>query len=199
MRKLPAISLFYSVICNYIRKTLVAELNDHARDPVEVIVIMEEAQRKKVTFDINVTDNRKLLTEQIGRVIGFPSDEKLQSALNKYCKDLYAERESINALKDEALRTERRLGVSITDEMVELLIKELNSLSEGSAFEFKCASYEVFNEAMDNLFRRGNDVWEITKAVRASDKSVDKRTESTCTYSYDNKILTVRIYFKTND
>ena len=142
---------FYSVICNYIRKTLITELNDHARVPLEVIVIMEEAQRKKVTFDINVIDNRKLLTEMIGRVIGFPSDEELQTVLNKHCKDLYTERESINDLKDEALRTERRLRVSITDEMVELLITELNSLSEDSAFE---EQYEYYKDKLTNMLAR---------------------------------------------
>lgn len=85
-------------------------------------------------------------------------------------------------------------------DLTEIIEMAEHSYKDGKKYlEFKCASNEVFNETMDKLFRRENDVWEITEAVRASDKSADKSIKSSCTYSYDNKMLTVRICFRTND
>ena len=58
---------------------------------------------------------------------------------------------------------------------------------------FKCASESVYNEAMRKLFKSSQEFLNVVQAAAAVDKSIG----TGCTYTYDDKIYTIRINFKT--
>ena len=151
-KKTACLYAFYSVIADRIKKALIKRLNDQAREPQEIILIFEESPVRKSSFTLDNNDHKEMLVSSIARIIGFPSSELLDHILNESFTDLYKQRDDINGLRDQTQRTEKRINVSITGEMVRLLADKLNEASEGAVFG---ASYENY---MDSLYKMLADI-----------------------------------------
>lgn len=136
---------YYSVISNLMKKTLIRELNIHARQPIEMIFIFEENDTEKTTLRIDNADDKEMLISEIAKTIGFPSSEQLDHILKEKIDVLFNKRDEINALNDSVIRTEERIRINISDEMVFLLADELNSVSTGAAFK------EYYHYCLDDL------------------------------------------------
>ena len=126
---------YYSVISDWMKKTLIKELNDHAREPLEMILIFEENDPGRTAFLTDNDDNQEILISEIGKIIGFPSSEQLDDLLKKNFDILFHKRDEINALKDDAKRIEERIRINISDEMVQHLTDILNSASKDAVFK----------------------------------------------------------------
>ncbi len=125
----------YSVISNYIKMTLIKRLKDFARDPVEVIVIFEENKNSKNVLNFNLEDNKALLIEQIGDLIGFPNESGLYDILSENFKELYSEGERIREIDDEAQKAAELGKIYISNEMLEQFIEKLNNASKDAVFK----------------------------------------------------------------